>query len=222
MEHDHALKTQAVDRYLLGEMPADERQEFEEHYFICAECGRDVREGARFRANAREVLRDPRHFQAVEDRSSRFWWWRLPSMAPVAASLLLLGVVVYQAGFEIPSLKHQARLPVEGAVSFTLRDTTRGANGAQIVQIPHTSGLVSLHFDILTDEKTPWYECSITSASGSVMGVTKVAAPTGDEPAVIHVRPDFFNPGRYNIAVRGVPAGGNPGKSISNFEFEIN
>jgi hypothetical protein len=45
MDHLQAMNTLAPERYLLGEMTEDERLEFEEHYFSCAECADDVRDG---------------------------------------------------------------------------------------------------------------------------------------------------------------------------------
>src|SRR5690349_3443889 len=100
MKHDLAVQTQAVERYLLGAMNAEERDSFEEHYFECADCARDVRDAARFRTNAREVLQKPEPAR-VKSRSS---WWGLPSLIPMAASIALMGAVIYQAEFQIPRL----------------------------------------------------------------------------------------------------------------------
>jgi hypothetical protein len=224
MEHDLAVETQAVERYLLGEMPPEEREDFEEHYFTCAECAQDVRAAARFRANARELLRNPEQFSPPEQEHRRgFSWWSFPSMAPVAASVLLLGVVVYQAGFEIPSLKRQAgpQAIAEGAEVVTLRDTTRGSDGARIKQIPRGSGPVSLQFDIVSDEKQPSYECTIMDASGKVMTKSTIESPKGDEPAGIQLRREYFPPGRYRVEVRATPGAGGPGRTIVKHEFEI-
>ncbi len=46
MEHKTAIKTLAAERYLLGEMPDEERDEFEAHYFTCTECAEEVRHAA--------------------------------------------------------------------------------------------------------------------------------------------------------------------------------
>lgn len=224
MEHNRAVEIQAVERYLLGEMPPEEREDFEEHYFTCAECAQDVRAAARFRANARELLRNPEQFAAPEkERRRGFSWWSFPSMAPVAVSVLLLGVVVYQAGFQIPSLKRQAGplAVAEGAMAVTLRDTTRGAEGAKIRQIPKGSGPVSLQFDIISDEKQPSYRCTIMDASGRVMAEPAVESPREDEPASIQLRRESFPPGRYRVEVLGTSRTGGPGRPILKYEFEI-
>src|SRR5579864_9494277 len=94
MEHSSAVQTHAVERYLLGEMPQEEREDFEEHYFTCAECAQDVRAAACFQANAREVMRDPERFSAPEQ--DRRVWWRFPTLVPWAAAFAFMSVVAYQ------------------------------------------------------------------------------------------------------------------------------
>ena len=46
MEHSEATETMASARYLLGELTEEERERFEEHFFGCSECARDVRDGS--------------------------------------------------------------------------------------------------------------------------------------------------------------------------------
>jgi len=42
MDHETAVKTGATERYLLGELTGEDRDRFEEHYFMCPECAEDV------------------------------------------------------------------------------------------------------------------------------------------------------------------------------------
>lgn len=56
MEHKEAIRIHAVDRYLLGELTAVEREEFEEHFFSCGECSEDLHMGAILVDNSRAVL----------------------------------------------------------------------------------------------------------------------------------------------------------------------
>ena len=48
MNHDQAIREQAVERYLLGELAEDARARFEEHFFDCAICAADLKTGAIF------------------------------------------------------------------------------------------------------------------------------------------------------------------------------
>jgi len=57
MDHDEALQLQAAEKYVLGELPPSQRDEFEEHFFECQECALDVKAVAEFVDNARAVWR---------------------------------------------------------------------------------------------------------------------------------------------------------------------
>ena len=37
MEHLQAIQLKAAERYVLGELPSDLREQYEEHFFGCAE-----------------------------------------------------------------------------------------------------------------------------------------------------------------------------------------
>lgn len=57
MDHTEAIRLQAVEKYVLGELPEAQRDEYEEHYFDCAECALDLMAAATFVDTAREVFR---------------------------------------------------------------------------------------------------------------------------------------------------------------------
>jgi hypothetical protein len=54
--HADATATQAVERYLLGELSAEERDQFEAHAFDCVECAEDLKAAAMFLDTSRSVL----------------------------------------------------------------------------------------------------------------------------------------------------------------------
>jgi len=58
MDHQMALTTQAVERYTLGELTSPEREDFEEHFFSCADCIAALREYETFAANTRAVFKE--------------------------------------------------------------------------------------------------------------------------------------------------------------------
>lgn len=58
MDHETALKLQAAERYAQGELPGQERDAFEEHFFSCEECAEEVRWEQMFSANAKAVFQD--------------------------------------------------------------------------------------------------------------------------------------------------------------------
>ena len=57
MDHNEALRQQAAEKYVLGELSPPLRNEFEAHFFECQECALDVTATAGFVDNVRAVLR---------------------------------------------------------------------------------------------------------------------------------------------------------------------
>ena len=63
MTHQEAADTLAAERYLLGELPAGDREAFEAHYFSCDVCADDLRSAAAHAAGCQGRpcrCRDPR------------------------------------------------------------------------------------------------------------------------------------------------------------------
>lgn len=57
MDHTEAVRSQAVVKYVLGELSEILREEFEEHYFQCAECARDLQATVEFASACRQIFR---------------------------------------------------------------------------------------------------------------------------------------------------------------------
>src|SRR5581483_5408117 len=56
MDHETAIQLRAAEQYVAGELSTRDRDEFEEHFFLCPECAEEVRCEQVFVANARAVL----------------------------------------------------------------------------------------------------------------------------------------------------------------------
>jgi hypothetical protein len=195
MEHDRAVETQAVERYLLGEMTPDEREEFEEHYFACAECARDVRAAARFRANARDILRNPEEFSAA-DLEPHGGWWRFPTLIPLAAAFAFAGIVAYQNAVTIPDL----RTP-QFPETLTLDGPTRGS-------LPHLEEGAPIDLQMAPEPAAAGQKIT-AELVGEESGKTTrapVTVPKPSQPLQVYF-PGRFRQGRYAIYVREVPSG---------------
>jgi hypothetical protein len=206
MDHNQAIKTQAVERYLLGLMPPEQRDAFEEHYFTCADCAEEVRMGARFRAAARRVLEEPEAERSP--RRSGWSWFPFPFLAPLAAALLL-GVVIFQNGFQIPALKRKME---SGAAisSFSLREVTRGTDS--IPRIPAGTGFFAVYFDLPSGAAYPSYECTLEDSNGRTVQKIPAPAPKPRDSMNLLLNGSRLTAGQYTISVR--PAPGSPGSDI--------
>ena len=208
MDHDVAVKSEAVERYLLGTMSDEERDAFEEHYFSCPECADEIRTAARFRANAREAFRDPSAFPV----KSRFHWLRSPILAPFALACALL--LTYQNAVQIPSLKQQAR--VRSFASFALHTVQRSAE--QQTRIPAGVSQFALYFDVPGGSGAPRsYECTIRDEAGKTIDSFQAPAPSSGEPLNILFHRSSLAPGRYILNVQG--AGVTAGSASENLQF---
>jgi hypothetical protein len=122
MKHEEAIAMLAAEKYVLGEMKAEERESFEEHYFTCPDCARDVEELDLIQRGTRTVGASlPERPLAWTERLAM--WWARPQMG-MAAATALVALVAYNG--------YQATRPVavaEEAVALNsqmLRPETRG------------------------------------------------------------------------------------------------
>src|SRR5262245_33586234 len=144
MEHREAVEMMASERYLLGEMDDAQRDAFEAHFFSCAECAADVREGA--------VMRDGVHAGLTRSAASTRGW-RPAIVIPWAAAATLAIAAGYQS-FRTPTAGSLAAgSAAAGALAtgplplapITLRASTRGQE-ARVV--PGPGGIVTLALDL--------------------------------------------------------------------------
>jgi hypothetical protein len=111
MEHEQSVQNLAVEGYLLGQMTAEEREAFENHYFECAVCADDLRAASRFMQEARAIFaaegRTPAPAQSVPERRAWSWGgWLRPQFALAAIAVLAIFSGVEGLG-TIPNLQRR-------------------------------------------------------------------------------------------------------------------
>src|SRR5438132_9455448 len=110
MDHNQAIQLQAAVKYVLGELSQAQRDEYEEHYFDCAECAVDIKALATFADTTREVMRQEKANQLEKESvSARGGWlrWFQPIVAVPAFAALLL-IIGYQNTITIPRERQDA------------------------------------------------------------------------------------------------------------------
>jgi hypothetical protein len=186
MDHESAIQTNAVERYLLGEMPIEERDSFEAHYFDCASCAEDIRLGSAMSRDFKAVLR-----QGIPARS---WldWFRIPVLVPSFTTLALLAIVGYQNLVLLPELKAPRNI---GAVVI-LDPQTRAA-------VPQVATGEALRFQMPLEMVTAAgkLKVELLDASGQRRAYGEVQAPPDHQPLDV-LFPGSANPGRYIVSVR--------------------
>jgi Putative zinc-finger len=166
MDHQEALRLQAVEKYVLGDLPAGVREQFEEHYFDCPECARDLNALVTFATASREILEEGRNSSEIpgqiggaEQRTGGTEWfgWFRPVIA-VPALAALVAIIVYQNAVMIPAIKNRAtnQHRIQSIISsFRLQGTTRGETITKVVVAPHES--FELNFDFTPSQPAQSY-----------------------------------------------------------------
>jgi anti-sigma factor RsiW len=205
MDHEVAIKTHAVERYLLGEMPSDERDAFEDHYFTCAECADEVRSASMLIGDVKAALRGAK--PAPKDSLRGLLSWLRPQfLVPAFAALSLAVVVGYQNSVVLPDLK----APRSMTSPLILDGVTRG-------ELPAIHAGDALRFQTMVEGAPAGrVYVELATASGSRVRSGEVASPQSNRPLDVFFAGSLA-PGRYWLIVRS-SAGGS---ELTRSGFEI-
>jgi hypothetical protein len=209
MDHNEAIRMCAAERYALGELPADVREAYEEHFFDCPECAVDIQAVSAFADGAREVFANevpeagPAAGWQPGRSAGRGWWGRVfqPLVAiPVFGALLL--VIGYQNLRTIPQLEAQLVPQVQVLRSFSLASAeSRGAAGVQIAVRAGESFAVD--FDIPPGGDFAVYRCQLQDAAGRVLRQVRVSAGQANKTVELLLPAGMMHAGRYSIVITG-------------------
>jgi hypothetical protein len=225
MEHAEAIDTGAAERYALGEMNENERDQYEEHFFDCPECASEVKAVTVFLENADAVVREddppaeeedlqrlaawPVH-RAVPAPAPRFagWkarFWPMP-LGAAAAAVLLLGVAVYQSLVVLPTLRlelNQAH-SLQSAPAYFL---SISRSEMPVVTASGHERMVVLILSRTSDRQFTFYRCELRDAGGRTVLSSVVPAPPARDELQVLLPVDSLLPGPYVLAVAGLESG---------------
>jgi Putative zinc-finger len=222
MDHQEALRCEAVEKYLLGELALQERDEFEEHFFDCPHCAAELKTTAAF---LDEVKREFRQLPAVKPaprarKPSRFeFLWRPAFFAPAFA--LLLSVIVYQNVRVFPRVAAEGtrldRPEVLSAVSLIGANSRGGVNPSVTVGKDQP---ILLTLDIPAAEQYTSYTCTLIAPSGATVWRVPVSASQAKDTVSIRVPGADLKPGDYTLRVQANPVRGEPA-DIARYRFTL-
>src|SRR5882672_415832 len=190
MDHNEAVRLQAAEKYVLGEFPQNVRDEYEEHFFDCAECAADLKAAAAFVDVSREVLRAEQDKSAEKEAipaQVRWLSWFRPVIAvpAFAALLLLLG---YQSLVTIPNVKEKAASGGAQVLfnSYPLRGVnTAGEEGRTLSIRPDEAFF--LNFDFVPTHSFDNYIAQLEDAEGHLVLRAKIAGGNANQEAHLPV-----------------------------------
>jgi len=204
MDHSGAIQIGA-ERYLLGQLGPQEREEYEEHYFNCGECAEDVRLTAAFLDNARPLLQRPelKHESAGASLGAGLlaWLWPMPWGA-MAAVALLVGTITYQNVVTLPQYREQvAGLQAPLHTSSYFLSVSR--SDLKDITASRTDRLVGLTLSRSSDQTLPYCRVELKNAAGTVVQSAVVEREPGGE-IQITIPVAALKPGMYSLDVTGM------------------
>jgi hypothetical protein len=216
MDHETALRTSATERYFLGELTGQDRDGFEEHYFMCPECAEDVRALTVFAANAKAVFRQEAagptpHAGLIS--SSRVLWL---SAALNVALLLGVGYGLLKVRPAIRRELAEARAP-QFVQDVPVLGVSRGLGAAR--EISSTTPRIVFSFYLTQPFRNIGYE--VKEESGAVRFRQILPAPPKEDSGESHLSLSTaeLKPGAYEIRFWGaVDSGETP---IGQSKFKI-
>jgi Putative zinc-finger len=202
MDHNEALRSEACEKYLLGELPPAQREAYEEHYFSCPECAAQLRCAVEFLGASREIFTAspiPRSStETARGGASRFAWFRpVYAAAALAALLLLIG---YQNLVTIPKYKRAASsqiLPMHSLITAaTLGDESLN------FKVPADQPF-GLEVDVPYDPAYSTYLVELESPSGGITPLRSLTAAEAQKTQIFAINPGSQS-GKYTIVVSGL------------------
>jgi hypothetical protein len=221
MDHEGVVRQKLTERYLLGELNDQTRQEFEEHYFDCSDCAVDVRAAALFVEQSKGVLaEEPQPAAAglhVTTPAKRGWfaWFRPAFAMPVMA--LLLAVLGYQNLVTYPRLQQAVNSP--RVLPFAL--VTVGTWGAaeRVISTPAGEGFL-LFVRIPPDASYSKYMAELYNPAGKLEWTLAIPASSTQDQWPVQVPAAAREAGTYILAIRGITAAGES-KEVGRAPFEL-
>jgi hypothetical protein len=205
------VRSATAERYVLGELSAEDCARFEAHYFDCPECAEDVRALVGFVDGARSAIAVPARESLASLGSRAVERWARPALLlPMAASLVVaLGVAVYQSAVTVPRLRGELdRLAAPQETSWHFLKVARGS--APDIRVRPQQRMVGLTLSRSEPETFPFYRLEVRDGRGDSVLATVVTAPPQGEELQLVLPLAQLRSGRHSIALSGLDARDGP------------
>ncbi len=208
MDHQEALRLQAAEKYILGELTADLREQFEEHYFDCPECATDLRALGTFLTAGRQVLREAEVFSHVPSppaKAERPGWFRwLRPVIAVPAIAILAAIVVFQNVVTIPSARRRTGAENLAQVyesSYRLAGATRSGVGRTVTVRADRN--FALELDFTPSQAFPSYNGKLVDSSGASVLTFGLGGEQVNKELHLVIPAGKVHSGNYDLVVTG-------------------
>jgi hypothetical protein len=225
MDHLEAKRLHAAEKYVLGELSADQRDAYEEHYFDCAECAEDVNATVTFVSAGREVFREEPVPALPKELAPRSRWtsWFRPMIVIPAMGVLLLAVGYYsrmsKPQIGVITAPGQTIL---SSPSFGLRGGDRLENEKTIVQL-QVNDSVQLHFDLVPSQVQNFssYTGELQDSASRVLLQFSIPPDRVNKEVNLIIPSGLLHPGDYTLTIFGRDASSSAKIPVAKFSFAV-
>ena len=223
MDHDVVVRHKMTEQYLLGELDPEARDEFEEHFFDCANCALDVHAGALFVEESKVVLAE-----SAEPVAARLtvpaalpglpgWFARFRPAIVVPVMAILLTVVAYQNLVTYPQLQQALNSP--RVLPFaSLSIGTYGSEGPVIKARPGEGFLLFVR--IPPEGSYSRYTAELYNPAGKAEWSLTIPAASAQDQWPVQVPGANREAGNYRLIVRGITTA-RESKEVGEASFEL-
>jgi anti-sigma factor RsiW len=222
MTHDQAIREQAVERYLLGELAGEAREQFEEHFFDCVICAADLKSGVLLVDALRgpELAASPARSMHLATKRAPLAWLRPSWLAPALAASLL--VIAYQNIQVLPGMRRATSAIQSPAVMSNVVLANIDARGGQTPNLAapaHGAFVISLDIPAKADYTS--YISALYNASGEQLWQMPVSAQQAENTVFLRVPTDKAAVGQNELRVLGVPSTGEAPTEVGRYRFNL-
>ena len=236
MHDPHISEQNLAARYIVGDLPDEERAAFEEHFVDCPVCLAEIEATRDFRDGLSDVSAAPAFFQpapgqpwhtylawaacaiitvitvwySVQARRSERTWKDLYANERKAREAL---------GVELARTQRQTDMSVDAPI-FTLA-LSRGVNtpdNANQIVLPSTPQWLILSLDRAGLPDMPAYHARLEDAAGRVIWTGGDLHPTSSDALGVSLRSELLDAGNYVLVVDGVQSSG-PTVPVGRYSF---
>ena len=214
MDHNQAVRLQAAEKYVLGNLPKEQHAEYEEHYFDCSACAEEIQATVAFMESTRQAAREEamepvgaaRLAPAAPATGGWFAWWRPAFAVPVLAALLLF--IGYQNGVTIPRLKDSTSSQMGQIISssFQLRGSVRGGNesgdAADKVRV-RLGESFALNFDFTPTGTFREYDWQLQNQAGRAVKSGHISGEKKYQAVSLNMAGGVESAGKYSLIFFG-------------------
>lgn len=232
MTHSSVVEQMLVERYLLGELTGEVRDQFEDHLFDCVECANDVKQGVLFLDASRlELKAAPRPAVTaaptpLKRPSPIAWLWQPWVLVPALAACL--AVIAYQSAFVMPHLRAAA----EGQIAMADTPTVvhrlvlanagaRGDSTATIIAPRH--GVYLLTVDIPPSSDARLYRCSFVSPTGKLLGHIDLTPQQIHDAVTIQIPAGTAEEGINELLIQSISSQSNDDRlvELATYHYQL-